>query len=299
MLLIGSRAILHHFPEFRPPRDWDLVGTEEDIARLDRLLPRNPLDKPGGSKTCYTYHGVLVEVANGNMVPYWGSVREAFADGPSIEDPVLGKLAIPPAGFLLLTKQCGLIYQIGHWHKNLEDLYFLRDRVASIPEHVAAFLPHALSDSRRMFAEQHRENRSTVESCHPEARGLLRPELHRTLHDRLKLGELAAVDEPRAWEGFPGRAGATRRERMIDLFAEETQVLAAERFILPSATGKVHPEGELTRWALRTLITSTMPEGLRYFGVNYYREIMDRVPQGFLSRIADIESPQPLPPSSE
>ena len=90
MLLIGSRAIRHHFPEFRPPRDWDLVGTEEDIARLDRLLPKSPLDTPGGTKTCYSYRGVLVEVANGTMLPYWASACEAFASEPTLEDPVLG-----------------------------------------------------------------------------------------------------------------------------------------------------------------------------------------------------------------
>jgi len=104
-----------------------------------------------------------------------------------------------------------------------------------------------------------------------------------------------SVDDPRAWEGFPERAGARRRERMIDLFVEETLVLAAERSLLPSPDGATHPEAELTRWALRTLITSTMPEGLRYFGVNYYREIMDRVPRGFLAKVADIEPPQPPP----
>lgn len=293
MLLIGSRAIRHHFPEFRPPRDWDLIGSEEDIARLDGLLPRSPLDTHGGTKTCYSYRGVLVEVARSAMIPYWASVQEAFASEPAIEDPVLGKLAVAPPGFLLLTKQCGLIYHIAHWHKNLEDLYFLRDRIPTIPERVAAFLPQALADSRRMFAEGHRENTSTVESCHPAARGLLYPALHRTLHDRLKLGPGAAIDEPRAWEGFPERPGPERRERMIDLFAEETLVLAAERALLTSKSEEARPEAELTRWALRTLITSTLPEGHRYFGVNYYREIMDRLPQGFLSAIADIEPPAP------
>lgn len=297
MLLIGSRAIRHHFPEFRPPRDWDLVGSAEDIARLDQLLPKSPLDTPGGTKTCYSYRGVLVEVANASMIPYWASVHDAFTSEPAIREPVLGKLAVAPPGFLLLTKQCGLIYHIAHWHKNLEDLYFLRDRIPTIPERVAAFLPHALGDSRRMFAENHLKNVSPIESCHPEARGLLYPELHRTLHDRLKLGACPAAFELRAWEGFPERPGPSRRERMIDLFAEETLVLAAERSLQPAIDDKPHPEGELTRWALRTLITGTLPEGLRYFGVNYYREIMDRLPQGFLARIAGIEPPPPLPPS--
>lgn len=296
MLLIGSRAIRHHFPEFRPPRDWDLVGTREDIARLDQALPRITHAYLGLDKACYAYGGAFVEVVDVAVIPYWATVCAAFAGGPTIEDPVLGVLGIPPPGFLLLTKQCGLIYHLLHWHKNLEDLYFLRDRIPSIPEHVAALLPLALSDSRRMFAANHRKSTSTAEPCHPEARAPLHPRLHRALHDRLALGALAAIDEPRAWEGFPERAGTSRRERMIDLFAEETMVLAAEQSILPSIDGKGHPEAELTRWALRSLITSTMPEGLRYFGVNYYREIMERVPQGFLSKVADMESPQPLPP---
>jgi len=293
VLLIGSRAIRHHFPEFRAPRDWDLIGSEEEIARLDRALPRLTHPTLAPEKACYAYQSVLVEVVNTALVPYWASVSAAFAHEPTIEDPVLGVLHIPPPGFLLLTKQCGLIYHLIHWHKNLEDLYFLRDRIPSIPPHVAAFLPHALSDSRRIFADTHQKDAGSPEPCHPSSRGPLNQALHRELHGRLKLGEIAALEEPRAWEGFPEQTGAERRERMIDLFAEETMVMGAERSLRPLEEGeekeKSHPEGELTRWALRTLITSSMPEGLRYFGVNYYREIMERVPRGWLMRVADRE----------
>ena len=290
MLLIGSRAIRHHFPEFREPRDWDLIGTAEDIARLDQALPRVTHADLAPEKACYSYRGVLVEVINVALVPYWASVHAAFANEPTIEEPVLGALRIPPPGFLLLTKQCGLIFHLVHWHKNLEDLYFLRDRIPSIPPHVAAFLPHALSDSRRIFADGHLKDAGGSEPCHPGSRGPLDPDLHRELHGRLKLGEIAAIEEPRAWEGFPERTGPERRERMIDLFAEETMVMGGERSLLPLPEDeKSHPEGELTRWALRTLITCTMPEGVRYFGVNYYREIMERVPRGWLMRVADRE----------
>ncbi len=48
---------------------------------------------------------------------------------------------------------------------------------------------------------------------------------------------------------------------MIDLFTEETLVLAAERALQPAVDDKPPSEAELTRWALRTLITSTLPEG--------------------------------------
>lgn len=283
MLLIGSRAIVHHLPDFRPPRDWDLAGTPGDIARLDGLLPRSARHPQRPDKACYLYHGVLVEVVNTAEVPYWAKVSLAFQDGPAIEDPILGEMRIPPAGFLLLTKQCGLIYRIAHWHKNLEDLYFMRDRVPTIPPGAAALLPDAVADSRRMFAERHRSV-GVAAPCHPALPGPRDPALHRALHERVKLGAIAAAHEPRAWEGFPERAGEARRDRMIDLFAEETMVLGAELAARPQAhgaQGSPHPERKLVRWALRTLITSTMPEGLRYFGVNYYREIVDRIPAGW------------------
>ncbi|WP_437507776.1 DUF7277 domain-containing protein [Sorangium sp. So ce1099] len=294
MLLIGSRAIAYHFPEFRKPRDWDLIGDDEDIARLDRALPRSERHAQRRDKVHYRLDGVSVEVANASVIPYWAMVSAAFANAPTIEAPVLGPLRIPPPGFLLLTKQCGLIYRVVHWHKNLEDLYFLRDRVPSIPEHVAALLPHTLDDSRRMFAEGHRLGARDAEPCHPAAPGPRDPRLHRELHDRLRLGDIAASLEPRAWDGFPERPAPSRRERMIDLFAEEGMVIAAERRLLsPAIEGELHPEAELTRWALRALITSSMPENLRYFGVNYYREIAARIPRGWMSAIKDMEHLRP------
>lgn len=292
MLLIGSRAILHHLPDFRPPRDWDLVGTEEDIARLDRLLPRSTRHTSRPEKTIFYYGGAMVEVINASVVPYWAKVAETFADEPFIDEPLLGRLYIPPAGFLLLTKQCGLIYRIFHWHKNLEDLYFMRDRIPTIPARVAVLLPDALADSRRMFADKHAAREGDREPCHPALRGPADPALHQALHDRLKLGAVAAVDEPRAWEGFPERAGDARRQRLMDLFAEETMVLGAEQS-LRLASGTAHAEAQLARWAIRNLITGTMPEGLRYFGVNYYREIMDRISPGWLARAAGLLTASP------
>jgi hypothetical protein len=284
MLLIGSRAIVHHLPSFRAPRDWDLVCSSEEIARLDTLLPRSTRHTQRPDKAHFVYKGNLVEAANTDLVPYWAKVAKAFADEPDVlKDPILGEMRIPPVGFLLLTKQCGLIYRIAHWHKNLEDLYFMRDRIPTIPPHAAALLPDALADSRRMFGEGHAKASRDAEPCHPATVGPKDPDLHRALHDRLRIGGAPAVSEPRAWEGFPGRSGDDRRDRMIDLFAEETMVLAAERRLLPD--GSDHPEGKLLRWAIRNLITSSMPEGLRYFGVNYYREIMDRIPEGCLRDI--------------
>jgi hypothetical protein len=294
MLVIGSRAIRHHFPDFRPPLDWDLVGTDDDIARLERSLERSSLFPARREKAVFLYGDVMVEVWNASALPYWATVDATFADAPTIEDPVLGRLRVPHPGFLLLTKQCGLIYRIVHWHKNLEDLYFLFDRVPTMPENVAALLPLTLQDAGRMFTDNHARTAPEAEPCHPAVRHPKDPVLHRELHERLALGNAPAVVEPRAWEGFPEQPATSRRERMIDLFAEEAMVLAGEQHItMPEDPSHPHPGGELGRWALRSLLTSSMPDNLRYFGVNHYREIAARIPSGWLRKIEDLERLRP------
>lgn len=284
MLLIGSRAIRVHLPSFRLPRDWDLIGTEAEIARLERVLPRSTHLASRPDKAFFHFDGAMVEVANASVDAYWTKVLAVFADEPTIDDPVLGRLAIPPLGYLLATKQCSLIYRVLNWHKNLEDIYFIRDRIPTIPENVAALIPDLLAHTRGMYAAKHVHREGNAEPCHPAVPPPPDPAAHLGLHERVKLGASPLIHEPRAWEGFRDLRGEARRERMIDLFAEETMVMAADRSAAPEPAGKAPTEAQLARWALRTLITSTMPEGLRYFGLNHYREIMGRIPDGWLSQ---------------
>lgn len=280
MLLIGSRAIRHHFPDFRPPVDWDLVGTSEEIAALDQKLPRKE-KRRRAEKAHYRYGDAMVEVANASAVPYWGRILDAFAAEPTLEEPTLGTLRIAPAGYLLLTKHCGLIYPVVHWHKNLEDLYFLRERVPHIPEHLAALIPETIDDSRRMFLSLHEKRSVEVTPCHPK----LRPasDLHRELHARL-VPETERGDAASAWQGFPDVDGKTRLVKLRHWMAEEAMIVAAEQFLHPRLGFESNDEDELVRWALRMLCTGRLPENFRYFLVNHYREVRDLVPKGWLSR---------------
>src|SRR5690554_476557 len=294
MLLIGSRAIRYHFADFREPRDWDVIGTDEDIARLDEILERSTRHSQRRDKVHYLLGDVMVEVANASAVPYWKLVDEAFRDAPTIEEPSLGTLRVAPAPYLLLTKQCGLIYHIVHWHKNLEDFYYLRDRIPFIPDAVAALLPHALDDSRRMFGANHARAARECSGCHPDLPPPRDADLHALLHERLKLGATTAIGEEGAWDAFPNATPQDRRPKMISLFAEEAMVLAAERFLGPALDEASRDPRQLIRWALRNLITSRLPESWRYFGVNYYRDIAARIPERWVDSIRDLESLRPV-----
>lgn len=311
MLLIGSRAIRHYFPEFRAPRDWDLVGTAEEIDQLAARLPKQGPQRP--EKAHFRYNERMVEVANSSLSPYWAKVTERFAGGPQIHDPELGTLVIPPPEYLLLTKHCGLVYRVVHWHKNLEDLYFLRDRVPTMDPAVVDLVADTVTDSAGMFAESHaralthaRAKRQSL-TCYghqnpappedaPDARnpvhGLhdLDDGLHTRLHEHLKLGDRPMRDLAKAWQGFPDMSAVERVQHMQRLFAEEAMVIAARAMMDVRAPTKDTEKArtQRLRWALRSLCTGELPVGLRYFIVNYYQEIRALVPNDWYEKVVDL-----------
>lgn len=208
--------------------------------------------------------------------------------GQPSTSPPIGTLAVPPAAYLMLTKHCGLIYRITHWHKNLEDLYYLRDRIPTVPEEVAALLPDCLADSRRMFAQSHLRGASNALGCHPQTPPLPDPHTHSLLHQLLAVHGSPMVTLPRAWDGFPESPPCERRDAMIDLLAEEAMVVAAERSI-----GEIYTPGDPSTWirfALRELSVGPLPEAWRYFVVNYYREIRSRVPDDWVVKLDSLPS---------
>lgn len=294
MLVFGSRALRYHFPQFREPQDWDLAGTRADVERLDQRLPRR--GQQARDKVHFDYAGVAVEVDIAEERRFWLRALEVFRDAPTLDDPVLGPLRGAPPGFVLLTKQCGLIYRVIHWHKNLEDLYQLQEWITELPEAARELLRPMQEHARSMHGEAHaRATRSQPDACHPRMPTPPEPELHRRLHERFRLGERPMVEVEGAWRGFPELSGEAKLQAMRRLFAEEAMVLAASLH-LATPRQVAHPPAQLKRAALRRLIQSALPEAWRYFGINNYREIADLIPEAWAERIGDLEPTRPDAP---
>src|SRR4051812_7903268 len=153
MLVYGSRALRYHFPQFREPKDWDLIGTRADVERLDRVLPRR--GHQASYKVHFEYDSVMVEVDIAEELPFWARAMDVFRDAPILDEPVLGLLGVPPPALVLFTKQCGLIYGVLHWHKNLEDLYQLQEWITEVPPEVREFLRPIQEHSRSLHGEAH------------------------------------------------------------------------------------------------------------------------------------------------
>lgn len=291
MLVFGSRALRYHFPQFREPKDWDIVGTCADVERLDQVLPRRGHQAP--YKAHFDYESRMVEVDIAEESPFWARAMHAFRDGPILDEPVLGALRVPPPAFVMFTKQCGLIYEVLHWHKNLEDLYQLQEWVTEVPPEARELLRPMQEHSRNIHGEAHaRATRSRPDACHPKLPTQPAAERHRCLHERMKLGASPMVDTEGAWQAFPQLEGDEKLQSMRLLFAEEAMVLAATLH-LESARQTTHPPAQLQRAALRRLIQSALPEAWRYFGVNNYREIAALIPPHWVQRIADLEHLRP------
>lgn len=293
MLLFGSRALHYSIPEFRKPLDWDLVGTEEDLERLSGLLPPYQGKKKTPHKTVFVYEGVPLEFVVCQPGDYWWQVREAFRDEQTIELPILGKLTIPPPSFCLITKQISLIYRIHHWHKNLEDIYFLRNYIQTIPPHVEALFLPTQEHSRSYFAPHHTRFAAVPVACHPALSNQPDPILHPQLHERLRLGPRPVASEPDAWKAFPSLSGAARIEKMRMLLAEEAMVFAAHSRLDERGFPEARSDSELKRFALREIAMSHLPEDWRYFCVNHYREIAELIPEDWGKLVEDLVGPAP------
>jgi hypothetical protein len=291
MLLFGSRALTYSIPEFRKPLDWDVVGTEEDLARLSELLPRHPDKKKTPHKTVFIYEGSPLEVVVRRPGDYWWQVCETFANEPTVDVPILGRLNIAPASYCLITKQISLIYRIHHWHKNLEDIYFLRNFVKTIPPHVEALLAATQAHSRNYFAEHHNRFPAVPVACHPKLPKQQDATLHGLLHERLRLGARPVVSEPDAWKAFPHLTGDERIARMHRLMAEEAMVFAAHCRYDERGFPGGRSDAELKRFALREFAMSHLPEDWRYFCVNHYREIADLIPEDWGKSVEELIGP--------
>ena len=291
MLVYGSRALRYHFPQFREPKDWDLIGTRADVERLDQLLPRRGTQRP--AKVHFGYDSVLVEVDIAEELPFWARALHLFRDAPILDEPVLGPLRVPPPALVLFTKQCGLIYGVVHWHKNLEDLYQIQEWITEVPPEARELLRPIQEHSRSLHGEKHaKATRSHPDACHHKMPTQPDAEPHRRLHECVKLGAKPIVDLKGAWQGFPQLKGDEKLQQMRLLFAEEAMVLAAT-IHLESPRQTTNPAAQLKRAALRTLIQGSLPEAWRYFGINNYREISALIPETWIERISELEHLRP------
>jgi hypothetical protein len=129
MILVGSRAVRYHLPEFRKPKDWDIICTRKDVKRFFDLN-RNDIvhlwPKEGEGKFgCHINIGEGIEVIEFDT-------RESKSNQMLIRMSMAGTirrwdmiLHVPALTTLMKLKESHIILP-RHWEKNIADYHYLK-----------------------------------------------------------------------------------------------------------------------------------------------------------------------------
>ena len=277
MIVIGSRAARHWLPDFRTPKDWDLIATLAEITRwaelqgdnLESLLP------------CAEGEKMKARLIKGGQVEF----EIADAGGTSglihaMEHPGilagLGTTLKVPALETLWAIKRAHVHRPIHWQKNIRDVHVLSAAIG--PERSDAAYEilrarRAETDLRQpMKVPSLEKSNSTFFTSYKLIVPILNP--HDAYHwavayedqplfTRIKRDHTKARCERDLFEGM----SLERRQRCV---REETMVIALERYIVP---GRLSDPAKAYSLALERVSTNLTSGWFREFAIDNYPAI--------------------------
>lgn len=272
MILIGSKAIKFHVPEWRQPLDTDLVGTYEEAEEYQ---------KKHRPKVCYPISSgdsIYMKFANGEIteieVAWQGSRAEKFINFVMQESDTVclapGKLYVPSLDVLYLLKMSHRHKKDSPWFKKtMDDILALRKLGAKIrPEHQKYYeqrqrdtyhntLPKLNQSKKDFFSEDQVPYVHDHDATHWAVKFLAKPAYMFFKEDE---SEVAVSRE--MFEALP-------EEIKLYSVVEEAMVLAIERALTPFPDG-MNPK-QAFDFALSKCCTSIASGFWREFAwENYY-----------------------------
>ena len=201
-ILIGSRAIKHHFPDFtREPKDYDYISDEPKLPGEDS---------------------------------HWNDGVAAFA--AKYPDPI----ACPDA--LATLKYSHAFWQIGDsWSKHMYDYWFLTTKKGAVVDMEMVDVLYKqwtiihgakkarLSEQNEMFFKKTVERKYVHDSLHEAMKFYYEP-----MFQKIKVDKSKAAVSRRMFEELS-------HEDQLKCALEEIYVVALERFLIP-ADFKMHPK---------------------------------------------------------
>ena len=274
MILIGSRAARHWLPDFRAPKDWDLIATLAEIgawaqdqdANLVSLVPSSEGEKMKAMMT----DGQQVEFEIADAGGTAGDIH-AMAHPGSMEG--LGTtLAVPSLETLWAIKRAHVHRPI-HWRKNIADCHVLFAALGTSPSEASRGLMLARrreTDQRKpMKVPSLEKSNSAFFTSYKLAVPILNP--HDAYHwavayeeapmfTRMKRDHTLARCERDMFEAL-----SIERRRMC--VREETMVIALERYIVP---GRIQDQRQAYLNALERVCTNLTSGWFREFAIDQF-----------------------------
>jgi hypothetical protein len=300
MLIVGSRAAKHYLPDFREPKDHDVICTPDEFKMFRKLNPelekylifkhtkkwimRKPklqvefeLAIPGSSGE------LLLNIVNSDNC--FLDLDECHPDDFIVR--FHGKIYYANPEILFLIKKSHIGYQI-HWDKNIADYSFLKERVKSLDFFTLIlkdFMDLREKEMKERFSKRKKidMDKKNSDFFNYTQKSIKRKYPHDLLHKhtcyydeplylKLKVDkEIAKVDE-NLWNNlsFDDKVKAVR---------EEAMVIALERKIIPTLDSKEKIDRiEAFKWALMRISTNLTEGFFREFAVDNHLEILKDIP---------------------
>lgn len=234
MILIGSKAIKFHVPEWREPMDTDLVGTYEEAEEYQ---------KKHRPKVCYPINSgdsIYMKASDGHIteieVAWQGSRAEKLINFVMHESDTVclapGKLYVPSLDVLYLLKMSHRYKKDSpHFKKTLDDILELRKLGAKIrPEHQDFYegrmkdTYHNVLPKLNQSKEGFFDNESSIYTLN-----------HDCIHEAIKNLETPAYEYFKDGAVWCSKELWDQCSEEVKLFAayEEIGVLSIERSIFP------------------------------------------------------------------
>jgi hypothetical protein len=280
IVLVGSRAAIHHWPEFRKPKDVDVVCTLPEALELIHGLKLVRVKFSDHKISGYLPDVPLfIEMALNKGT--YKTIYDLCQNKPTIVSNELQiECAVAPKEILFLLKRSHVCFDI-RWRKTFLDYQFMQARKLKIPtEHQNLFNDRLHETAKRVNYIEPNFDVTNEEFFRRSERVVKRVFSHDKLHDLMKFGKepayfSAKVDKTKAALD-PELFFSLSHETKIRIIQEEMFVLSLERAIIPALAAN-HPYNArvAAHDIARRLVINFLPLWQRFFMVDNFNEITD------------------------
>lgn len=296
MLIIGSHALIQHFPNLRTPKDLDIIATPEEVDEWFKLQVSNKQSHVFDVTVLSLDHLLIKSPNTGNIEIFlakdkntnWEYLNYTKSEG------VLENIPYAPIEVLFSLKKSHIYFSINH-HKNVLDYNIIRKSLNGIDtlseiterrfketeERVGRLKTPKLSKSKDAFFKQ---SESFVKSY------FIHDEMHVIMsHGERPTYELMQYENQGSvlcskdlWDGMSYL-------QQIHCVLEESYVIALERKILPMmyGAGRHYTPNDAFRWALMRVCTNLCSGWFREFAIENFTEILNNYNQRYVIKFLE------------
>lgn len=285
MLLVGSASMKIWYPNYRHPKDIDIIATLGEIqsfhqwnrGSIEYLIP-----KPSGKFKCRLQTGLSIEFE----VPYKGtSVRDLLTYSekcPTMYSSSfdnrfwwVGRIAGPEVNLLLKASH---VHQPIHWNKTIRDYHFLKSVGVHIPDELKPIL-----SLRKKEVDQRVQNKVNLNMSNEEFfnqyninRYYIHDDVHRAISYYEKpMFEILKRDQSKALIDRDLFENLNYSDRLRTV-REEAYVIALERVIIPAQKKEIIVDPRKAfEYALFRICTTLTKGWFREFAIENWHVIRE------------------------